>query len=93
MSLTDSAIFIDHSFCDIDRDFASWINDRRSARYAFRFHDEGKLGLSTTCKRSHVSLMDQIEAVIDSNFRRQTSKRLHLFGLPIAQYGGCERGR
>jgi hypothetical protein len=37
--------------------------------------------------------MDQIEAVIDSNFRRQTSKRLHLFGLPIAQYGGCERGR
>jgi hypothetical protein len=38
-------------------------------------------------------LMDQIEAVIDSNFRRQTSKRLHLFGLPIAQYGVCERGR
>ena len=93
MSLTDSAIFIDHSFCDIDRDFASWINDRRSARYAFRFHDEGKLGLSTTCKRSHVSLMDQIEAVIDSSFRRQTLKLLHRLWLPIAQYGVCLRGR
>jgi hypothetical protein len=37
--------------------------------------------------------MDQIEAVIDSNFRHQTLKLLHRFGLPIPQYGVCGRGR
>jgi len=59
-------------------------------RYDFLFHDRRTLGLSTTCNRSHVSLMEQIEAVIDSNFLRQT---LHRFGLPIAQHGVCGRGR
>jgi hypothetical protein len=37
--------------------------------------------------------MDQIEAVIDSSFRRQTLKLLHRLWLPIAQYGVCLRGR
>jgi hypothetical protein len=37
--------------------------------------------------------MDQIEAVIDSNFLRQTLNLLHRFGLPIAQHGVCGRGR
>jgi hypothetical protein len=36
--------------------------------------------------------MDQIEAVIHSNFRRQTSMLLHLFGLPIAQNANGEAG-